>query len=104
MHLPAPFVRHFLRRLDYAEGGLPRVLSVLTMPLVLPDGTLLSGRGLNPECEIVFRVPAELQDLAPKPDECEPWRVSRAMRFLTNEWLVDVAADMPESASRSPAR
>jgi hypothetical protein len=92
VHLPMPFVRHYLRRFDRNEGGLPRVMAVLTLPLVLFDGTLLSGRGLNREYETVFRVPAELEGLS-HPERCTGAAVVEAMRFLTDEWLCDVATD-----------
>jgi hypothetical protein len=93
VHLPMPFVRHYLRRFDYGEGGLPRVMAVLTLPLVLFDGTLLSGRGLNHEYETVFRIPVELERLLPSDKQCEDATVFEAIRFLTDEWLCDVATD-----------
>ena len=93
VHFPMPFVRHYLRRFDYNEGGLPRVVAVLTLPLVLLDGTLLSGRGLNREYETVFRVPPELERLLPSRDRCMGAAVVEAMRFLTDEWLCDVPTD-----------
>ena len=42
VHLPTSFVRHFVRRDDDA---LPIVTGVATVPIVLPDGSILSGRG-----------------------------------------------------------
>jgi hypothetical protein len=43
VHLPSPFVKHFLKRTD---GALPIVTAIATMPIVLPDGTrgLVVGR------------------------------------------------------------
>ena len=90
VHLGAPFVRHFHTRTDDA---LPIVTAIATLPIVLPDRTLLSNRGLDRQRGIVFRVPPELLAVLPKPEECTPAAAADAMRFLTDEWLVDVAAE-----------
>ena len=44
VHLPTPFVRHFMRRDD---GVLPTVVAIATMPIVLADGELLAPDGLD---------------------------------------------------------
>ena len=90
VHLGSPFVRHYLARGDEA---LPVVSAVATLPIVAPDGTLLCKRGLDRERGIVFRVPADLLTLIPKPTDCTAAAVAEAMRFMTEEWLVDVATD-----------
>jgi hypothetical protein len=89
VHLAAPFVKHYLTRSD---GALPVVSAVATLPMVLRDGTILSGRGLDRERGIVFRVPDELQTLIPDAKACGPTPVAEAMQFLTDDWLCDVAA------------
>ncbi len=89
VHLASPFVRHFLNRSD---DVLPVVSAVATLPVVLPNGEVLSGRGLNKERGIVFRVPVELMALLPEPTACDGKAVAAAMRFLTDDWLCDVAA------------
>jgi hypothetical protein len=88
VHLPGNFVEHYVRRDDAA---LPQVHHVITLPIMLPNGTLLTGRGLNRRYNAVFRVPAELEAWLPKLTECNEQAVADAMDFLTNEWLVDVA-------------
>jgi hypothetical protein len=90
VHLGAPFVRHFLIRSDRV---LPTVTAVATLPMVLPDGTILSGAGLDRKRGIVFRVPPELERLLPALQDCTPTCVAEAMQFLTDEWLRDVATD-----------
>lgn len=90
VHLPTSFVRHFVRRHDNA---LPIVTGVVTLPIVLPEGSILSGRGLNRNYELIFRVPRELIALLPSPADCMPRAVAEAMRFLVDEWLCDVATD-----------
>jgi hypothetical protein len=90
VHLPTTFVRHYVQRHDDA---LPRISGVATLPLVLPDGTVLSGRGLDRRTGIVFRVPDRMQALLPRREDCTPEAARAAMRFLTEEWLCDVSAD-----------
>ena len=67
VHLGAPFVKHYLKRSDEA---LPLCTGLSTMPIVLPDGAILSGPGLERRYNTLFRVPAELCALLPKQDEC----------------------------------
>jgi hypothetical protein len=90
VRLPYPFVRAFHMRTDDA---LPLMAAIATLPIVLPGRTLLSGRGLDRERGIVFRVPPELEAMLPQPENCTPTAVAKAMRFLTDEWLCDIAAD-----------
>jgi hypothetical protein len=90
VHLGSAFVHHFHTRDDNA---LPLAVAVATLPIVLGDGTLLSKCGLDRERGIVFRIPAELSAILPKKEDCSSSAVARAMRFLTDEWLCDVATD-----------
>jgi hypothetical protein len=62
VHLPMPFVRHYMQRDD---GALPIVSSVSQLPIALPSGEILTGRGLNRKYGIIFRVPKELDALIP---------------------------------------
>jgi hypothetical protein len=92
VHLAEPFVKHYLRRND---NVLPVVTAVATHPLVLPDGTILSGHRLDRQRCIMFRVSEQLDALLPRAEDCTTAAVVEAMRFLTDEWLVDVATDYP---------
>ena len=67
--------------------------SIAQLPIVLYDGTILTGRGINRRYGIVFRVPAKLEALLPTSEACTDAAVAQAMRFLTDEWLCDVATD-----------
>jgi hypothetical protein len=87
VHLGAQFVKHFVRRND---GVLPRVSAVLTLPVVSPRGALLSGRGLDRNLGVVFRIPEMLMAVMPDPRAIGPTDIARAMQFLTDEWLADV--------------
>jgi hypothetical protein len=90
VHLPEPFVKHYLCRFD---EKLPLVTGVCTLPLVLPGGELLTGPGLVRHLNTVFRVPAELCALLPEAKDCTRAAVAQALRFLTHNWLCDVAVD-----------
>ncbi len=97
VHLAAPFVHHFWQRKN--DTALPIVSAVTTMPMVLPDGCILSGRGLDRQRGIVFRIPTELLALLPKAEDCTPRAVGEAIRFLADDWLVDVATGYEASVS-----
>ena len=90
VHLQPHFVKHYMKRDD---GALPIVTSIAQLPIVLHNGTVLTGRGLNRRYGVFFRVPAELEALLPSREGCTAAVVARAMRFLTEDWLCDVAAD-----------
>jgi hypothetical protein len=63
------------------------------MAIVLPDGSILSGRGLLRQYGIAFRVPNELEALLPLAVDCTPGAVAAAMQFLTDDFMADVATD-----------
>ena len=90
VHLPTPFVRHFMRRHD---GVLPTVVAIATAPIVLADGGLLAPDGLDRDRGIQFIIQDELRAVIPQRQDCTPERVKAAMEFLCDEWLVDVATD-----------
>jgi hypothetical protein len=90
VHLNAAFVRHFHQRFD---EELPIIAAIATLPLVLCDGTILAKHGLDRDRGIVFRIPSELVEILPQREDCRPAAVARAMDFLVNEWLCDVATD-----------
>lgn len=90
VHLATPFVKHFHTRQDDA---LPLVAAIATLPIVLADGTILAGEGLDRKRGIVFRIPHELLAILPTPGQCDETAVFEAFRFLIDEWLVDVTAD-----------
>jgi len=90
VHLPTPFVQHFMRRHD---GVLPTVVAIAMEPIVLADGVMLAPDGLDRDRGIIFIVQEELRAVIPQGQDCTPERVKAAMEFLCDEWLVDVATD-----------
>ena len=92
-----PFVHHYHTRPD--DDALPIVSAIANLPIVLPDGTLLSGRGLDRQRGIVFRVPSELLAILPKREDCTPAAVAEAMKFLTDSGFAMWPQTTAESAS-----
>jgi len=90
VHLPTPFVRHFMRRHD---GALPTVVAIATAPTILADGVLLAPDGLDRDRGIIFVVQEELRAAIPPAADCTPDAVKAALEFLCDQWLVDVATD-----------
>src|ERR1700758_4439731 len=63
VHLPTPFVRHFMRRHD---DVLPTVVAIATAPIVLAGGELLAPDGLDRERGIQFVIQDELRAVIPQ--------------------------------------
>jgi hypothetical protein len=87
--LPPKFVTAYLK---FSASRLPRVSALATAPLVLPNGRILATNGLDREQGVVFRIPDQIAEAAPK-GRVTKAAVAHAMRFLTDEWLIDVKAD-----------
>jgi hypothetical protein len=85
------FIDHWLH---FEDSRLPRVSAVLTMPLVLPDGTLLAANGLDRERRFVMRCDEKLLSFIPERFACDDATVLKAFEFLVDDWLCDVAADL----------
>lgn len=91
VHLPMQFVRHYLKRRDVV---LPTIVAISTLPIVLADGHILgTEQGFDRLRGIQFRTQKEVSAVIPKREDCTDEAVANAMRFLTDEWLVDVLTD-----------
>jgi hypothetical protein len=90
VHLPMPFVRHYINRDD---DKLPTVVAIATLPIVLGDGSLLAPDGLERNYGIVFEIQKELRAVLPRRADCTAAAIRKAMEFLCHEWLCDVATD-----------
>ena len=91
VHLPMPFVRHYMKRTD---GVLPTVVAVATQPIILADGVVLAQEdGLDRKRGIAFRIQKEVMACLPTREECTDAAVAAALRFLTDNWLIDVQTD-----------
>ena len=87
--LPKAFVSQYL---GYRDSTLPRVATLLTMPLVMPDGSFLATNGLHRDKKVICRIEPELVDLLPE-GRVLGGEVKEAIEFLCGEWLADVATD-----------
>jgi hypothetical protein len=98
---PRKFVRHFMKRDD---GKLPYLVAIATLPVVLADGPILLGdpphqqHGLNRERGIAFMIEPEIMRLIPERKACTRTAVGKAMGFLADDWLADVATDLAGKA------
>jgi hypothetical protein len=90
VHLQTNFVRHYMRRDD---GALPTIVAVSTLPLVLADGNVLGEDRFDRLRGIDFRIQPEVAATVPNPGSVNDDDIERAMCFLTDNWLVDVATD-----------
>jgi hypothetical protein len=90
VHLPTQFVRHYLQRRD---SPLPTVVAIATLPIVLADGGVLAPDGLDRTRGIIFEIENEVSATIPDPKDCAKTAVRRAMKFLCETWLGDVATD-----------
>ena len=91
VHLPTPFVRHFMKRND---GALPTVVAIATAPIVLADGELLAPDGpRSPARHPVHHPGRAARDHSEARGLHARSAVKAAMKFLCDEWLVDVATD-----------
>src|SRR5262249_37947525 len=88
VHLPMQFVRHYVKRND---GALPTVVTIATLPIVLGDGVLLAPDGLDRTRGILFKIQPELRAVLPRREDCDDEAVRKAMEFLCDDWLCDVA-------------
>jgi hypothetical protein len=86
------FIEHWLH---LRTSKLPVVTSLLTMPLVLPDGSLLARNGLDRNLRLIMRADPALLAYIPVRDQCSAMAVLKAFEFVIDEWFVDVAADLP---------
>ena len=86
--LPQGFVDHFMA---YRGSALPRVGGIVTAPLVLADGRMLAQQGIDRPRKLVFRIPPPLLALVGDVENPADDRVARALDYLVNDWLCDVA-------------
>jgi hypothetical protein len=87
--LPRAFIDAFMQ---WADSKLPRVNAINTAPMVAENGTAIAGLGLDRDSGLLHHIEPELLDLARQNDITEQ-EVREAVRFLCNEWLVDVLTD-----------
>ena len=90
VHLPTQFVRHYMRRDD---GVLPLLVAIAQSPIILADGGVLAMEdGVDRNRGIIFAIPKELMRCLPERESSHS-DGGRRLRFLCDDWLVDVSCD-----------
>ena len=88
--LPLPFIDGLN---DYQNTKLPIIRAINTAPVVADDGTLVDGDGLDRKTGLFHCIDPDLRKCLPQTTPTDD-EVKEAMRFLCDEWLVDVATDL----------
>ena len=88
---PRRLVRAYTRRDDKV---LHTLTAIAYLPIVLANGEIIGcGSKFEPSYSIQFMVPPGIAAAIPKLEDCTPAAVGKAMVFLTDDWLADVATD-----------
>lgn len=85
--LPRP---HIDALMQFPQSGMPIVHSINTAPLVGYGGEVIDGHGLDRRTGLFHIIPPSTRAALPS-SEPTTEEVKEAIRFLVNEWLVDVA-------------
>jgi hypothetical protein len=72
---------------------LPVVSSIITAPIVMRDGSVLAGEGVDGELGVAFRIPPELLAVVPDRARITDSDVLDAYRLFTDELMADVETD-----------
>ena len=88
--LPTLFVGQYR---GYRASRLPVVAGIVTAPFMLHTGELLAGVGLRRDLGLVFRIDPALLAALPRRAEIEQRHIAAALRYLIDQWLVDVTTD-----------
>ena len=78
--------------MQFSPSNLPIARLINTAPLVSMSGNVIDGAGLDRETGLVHRIDPLLRACVPSGTPSDE-EVRAAMRFLMDEWLVDVALD-----------
>ena len=90
---PASLPRPFIAALnEYRNSALPILKVVNSSPLITVSGEIIDGEGLDRDTGIFHHIDARLRACLPTDTPTDD-DVRRAVDFLLNEWLVDVALD-----------
>jgi hypothetical protein len=85
--LPRPHVDGLMQ---YSRSAMPTVRAINTAPLVTMSGNVVEGVGLDRSTGLVHRIDPLLRACVPAKPPTEE-EVRGALRFLLDEWLIDVA-------------
>jgi hypothetical protein len=87
--LPTPFINALM---EYPNSAIPVVRAINTAPLVTASGRVIDGVGLDRTTALFHRIDPALRSCLPQGEPTQE-EIKEALKFLLNEWLVDVALD-----------
>jgi hypothetical protein len=87
--LPSAFIAGLM---EYPNSAVPVVRAINTSPLITASGDLIDGAGLDRATGLFHRIDPALRKCVPQNEPTDE-QVKNAIRFLLDEWLVDVALD-----------
>jgi len=87
--LPMPFINSLM---EYPNSAIPVVRAINTAPLVTESGRLIDGIGLDRATGLFHRIDPALRSCLPDGEPSQE-QIKEALKFLLDEWLVDVALD-----------
>jgi hypothetical protein len=87
--LPRPYIDGLMQ---HSPSSIPVVRAINTAPLVVMSGKVIDGVGLDRSTGLLHRIDPLLRACVPANPPTEE-DVRDALRFLLDEWLVDVALD-----------
>ena len=87
--LSGPFIKALI---EYSPSAIPVVRAINTGPLVTMSGRVIEGVGLDRGTGLVHRIDSVLRSCLPAHPPTEQ-EIKEALKFLLDEWLVDVALD-----------
>jgi hypothetical protein len=90
--LRAPFI-NALMAISAEKSMMPVGRAIITAPLVAINGAVIAGTGLDRSSGLIYRIEPPLLACLPDTPPTEE-EVREALRWLLDEWLVDVNADL----------
>jgi hypothetical protein len=88
--LPAPFINALM---EFSNSAVPVARAINTGPLVTMSGRVIDGVGLDRDTGLVHRIDPILRLCVPA-NPPTAHEIKEALKFLLEEWLVDVALDL----------
>jgi hypothetical protein len=85
------FINSFMQ-LPPADSCLPHIRAVVTAPVILDDSNVLDGIGLDRDSGLYYAIESWMRDCLPA-GVITADDVREEVRFLRDEWLVDVLTD-----------
>ena len=96
------FINSFMQ-LSSTSSALPAVHAVVTAPMVLDSGGVLDGIGLDRASGLYYEIEPWMRECLPQ-GPIDAADVRDAMKFLCDEWLVDVLTNPTKSQNHRASR